>query len=110
MRRGEVWWVKFDPSVGSEIRKTRPAVIISNNDAIRHLSRVVVVPTTSVVKRLYPGEAIVEFGGRQSKIKANQLTTVSKLRMSTKIDRLSPEDMRAVEHAVRMELGLTLSQ
>ena len=40
MQRGEVWWVEFDPAVGSEIRKTRPAVIISNDAANRHLARV----------------------------------------------------------------------
>ncbi|WP_162235605.1 type II toxin-antitoxin system PemK/MazF family toxin, partial [Pseudomonas tremae] len=57
MLRGEVWWVEFDPSVGSEIKKTRPAVIVSNDSANRHLARVVVVPLTSSTERTYPGEA-----------------------------------------------------
>ena len=47
MTRGSIWWVEFDPAVGSEIRKTRPAVIVSNDLANRYLSRVVVVPLTS---------------------------------------------------------------
>jgi mRNA interferase MazF len=59
MRRGEVWWVEFEPAVGSEIRKTRPAVIMSNDAANRNLARVVVVPLTSTTGRHYPGEAIV---------------------------------------------------
>ena len=64
MKRGEVWWVEFDPSVGSEIRKKRPAVIMSNDAANRNLARVVVVPLTSNTGRQYPGEAVVTVGGQ----------------------------------------------
>ena len=59
MKRGEVWWVEFDPSVGTEIKKTRPAVIVSNDAANRNLNRVVVVPLTSNTGKAYPGEAVV---------------------------------------------------
>jgi mRNA interferase MazF len=58
MLRGEVWWVEFEPAVGSEIRKTRPAVIVRNDAANRNLARVVLVPVTSNTGRQYPGEAI----------------------------------------------------
>ena len=57
MNRGEVWWVQFDPSIGSEIRKRRPGIILSNSVANQHLSRVVVVPITSNFDRVYPSEA-----------------------------------------------------
>ena len=57
MKRGEVWWVTFDPAVGSEIQKTRPAIIVSNDSANRNLKRVVVVPLTTNTSRVSPGEA-----------------------------------------------------
>jgi len=54
MLRGEVWWVNFDPSLGGEMRKARPAVIVSNNASNRTLNRIQVVPITSRTDRVYP--------------------------------------------------------
>ena len=56
MKRKEVWWVNFDPSIGGEIQKQRPAVIVSNDLSNKHLNRVQVVPLTSKVQKIYPGE------------------------------------------------------
>ena len=107
MNRGEVWWINFDPAVGGEIRKKRPAIIVSNNAANRNLNRVQVVPMTSNVSRIYPSEALVTLQGRQAKAMADQLTTVSKQRMMNKAGELSPQEMAAVELAIRVQLGLS---
>lgn len=106
MRRGEVWWVNFEPSVGGEIRKQRPVVIISNDAANKYLNRVQVIPLTSNVGRVYPSEAVVTVNDRPSKAMADQLTTVSKQRLRDQAGVLSHDDMRKVEHAVRVQLGL----
>ena len=106
MQRGEVWWVDFEPAVGGEIKKQRPAVILSNNASNKHLNRVQVMPLTSNVDRLYPSEAYVLFSGKQHKALADQLTTVSKLRLSHRAGQLAEADLQKVEQAIKVQLGL----
>ena len=106
MKRAEVWWVNFDPSVGGEIRKQRPAIIVSNDAANQFLNRVQIVPLTGSTKRLYPSEAYVTFSGKRSKAMADQLTTVSKTRMIRKAGDLSPSDMQDVVRAISTQLDI----
>ena len=106
MNRGEVWWVEFDPSVNSEIRKTRPAVIVSNNAANRNLARVVVVPLSSNTGRQYPGEALVSILGKPGKAMADQIMAADKIRLKNRIDTLSKSDMQAIEGAILTHLGI----
>ncbi len=80
-KRGEVYWVAFDPAVGGEIQKTRPAVVISNDAANEFLNRVIVVPITSNIQKLYPGEARIQLNGEERKAMADQITTASKQRL-----------------------------
>lgn len=108
MKRGEVWWVEFDPAIGSEIAKRRPAIIVSNDSANRNLSRVVVIPLTSSTARVYPGEALVKIGKQTSKAMADQIMAADKSRLKEKLGALSKTDLELVEDAIRVHLGLAM--
>jgi mRNA interferase MazF len=106
LRRGDVYWLAFDPSIGGEIQKTRPAVIVSNDAANAALNRTLVVPLSSQIDRVYPGEALIQLNGETRKAMADQLTTASKQRFRARLGAVSAEDMARIERAILVQLGI----
>jgi len=106
MKRGEVWWVNFEPSIGGEIRKKRPAVIVSNNAANQFLNRVQVIPMTSSVGKLYPSETYITFRGKKAKAMADQLTTVSKKRLINQAGTVSNAELDGINRVISIQLDL----
>jgi mRNA interferase MazF len=107
IHRGDVWWVNFDPSVGGEIQKQRPAVVVSNDSSNKYLNRVQVIPLTSNTGRVYPSEAVVSIDDKKSKAMADQLTTISKTRLINSMGHLSASDMQKIELAIKIQLSLS---
>ena len=108
-RRGDVVGVRLDPALGTEIRKTRPAVVVSNDSCNRYGARVVVVPVTSNVETLFPGEAFVEIRGRKGRVLGDQIRSVDRARLRGRVQRLTGDEMDRVDEALRVTLSLHAS-
>jgi mRNA interferase MazF len=106
-KRGEVYWVKLDPTIGSEINKTRPALIVSNDSGNEYSQRVIVAPITSSVKKVYPFEVQLQVGEKDGKVLLDQLRSIDKQRLSKKISVLDYETMQLVNKALKITLDLT---
>lgn len=106
IKRGDVFWVCFDPSVGGEIKKKRPAVVVSADKANPYLNRVVVVPISSNISKIYPSETKIMLLEKENKAMADQIRTISKNRLVSKIGKLSPEEMREIGQKIKLFLEL----
>jgi mRNA interferase MazF len=110
-KRGEVYLVNFDPVIGSEIRKTRPALILQNDIANRHSPLTIVAAITSQYDEpLYPTEVLLRTreGGmrKDSAILLNQIRSVDKRRLVRRLGAVSPGTMRLVDRALQISVGL----
>jgi mRNA interferase MazF len=110
-RRGEVYLVNFDPTLGAEIRKTRPALIVQNDIANRHSAITIVAAITSQFDQpLYPTEVLIsppEGGLRADSVALlNQIRSIDKQRLVRRLGTLKPETMDRVDHAILISMGL----
>ncbi|MGV8118300.1 MAG: type II toxin-antitoxin system PemK/MazF family toxin [Candidatus Xenobiia bacterium LiM19] len=108
--RGEIWLVDFNPSVGTEIQKTRPALIVSNDAANRKYSKVTVIPLTSTIKET-PVAVIIEPDEQnclstRSLIRVPDICTFDKKRLKGKVGNLAQNHVREVEKKLRIHLAL----
>ena len=109
-RRGEVWLVNLDPTIGVEIQKTRPAVIIQNDVQNRYSPLTIILPLTSTLRRLGPTKVLVHppEGGldRPSVILVNQIRAIDQRRLVKRLGRLKPETLDKVAQALKISQGL----
>src|SRR5262245_7640787 len=106
-KRGDVYWISLDPTVGSETQKTRPCVIISNNAQNKKSSRIIIAPITSNASKIYPFEAAVEILGKKGKAMLDQLRGVDKQRLGNYVTSLDTLIMLEVDTALKVALALT---
>lgn len=110
-RRGEVWLVSLEPTLGSEIGKTRPAVVISNDRNNQLSDTVTVIPVTSKTEKIYPFEVLLDSQethlAYDSKAKTNQIRTVDKKRLIRLLTQLSEEKMTQIEQALLIHVGIS---
>ncbi len=104
--RGEVWWVRLDPTLGSEIAKTRPCLVLSNNIVNERRRTVVIVPLSSSPAASPPLLVPVQCGGQKAVAVIDQIRAVSKERLDRRMATLSVEHLEAVEEALREVLEL----
>jgi mRNA interferase MazF len=110
-RRGEVYLVSFDPTVGSEIQRTRPALILQNDIANRHSPITIVAAITSqFAEPLYPTEVLITppEGGltTPSVVLLNQIRSIDRQRLMRRLGRVTAGTLERVNRAIQLSLGL----
>ena len=105
-KRGEIYWIQLDPTIGTEIQKTRPCLILSNNSQNKMGLRVIAAPITSKVKIIYPFESKIIIKDRECKVLLDQIRSLDKQRISSRIDSIDSLTMLHVEAALKVALAL----
>ncbi len=105
-KRGEIYWVTFDPSQGTEIQKTRPAIVISNNMLNKNLNRVIVAPITSNVKNIFDFDCAVTIDKKEGKIMLDQLRSIDKSRLKDRIEMIEAKTQAKLEEALKITFDI----
>jgi mRNA interferase MazF len=105
-RRGEIWWVNLDPTLGSEIKKTRPCIILGTNVLNERRRTVVIVPLSTAPQAAPPLLVPIVCAGKPAVAVVDQIRAVAKERLQRRIEELSPRDLASVEEALRTVLEL----
>lgn len=105
-RRGEVWWVRLDPTPGSEIRKKRPCLVLSSNVVNERRRTIVVVPLSSSPQAAPPLLVSVQCAGRAAVAVVDQIRAIAKERLDGRLATLSAEHLKAVEDGLQQILDL----
>lgn len=105
-KRGEVYWVSFDPSQGTEIQKTRPAIILSNDMFNKKLNRVIVAPITKNIKNIFDFDCSIVVQGKAGKIMLDQLRTIDKSRLKNKIESSDPKILDQLDKTLKITFNL----
>lgn len=106
IKRGDIYWVNLDPAIGTEVKKTRPAVIVSNDSQNKVGQRYIVAPITSVVKNIYPFEVKININGKWSKVMMDQIRAVDHQRLESKLSKVTTNEMHDIEKALKVVLQL----
>ena len=110
MKRGDIYYVYFDPSRGAEIRKKRPALVISCDEANKYLKTVTVIPFSSKVEHVFPFEVLVKKKESglpvDSKLKIPQMRAVDKTRLTKYVGAIHDEMLTQVEKAIKLHLAI----
>ncbi len=93
VERGEIYLVNLDPTIGSEVKKTRPCVVVSPNEMNQYIRTIVIAPMTTK-QRNYKSRVGVSFQGKQGEIMLDQIRTIDKKRLILKLGQLSSKDLR----------------
>ncbi len=105
-KRGDIYWANLDPTVGTEINKKRPCLIISSDEGNEVCSRVTVAAITSSVKTVYPFQVKIVTNNKEGKVLLNQIRTIDKQRLDGKITSLDKETTLQVDKALKIALSL----
>lgn len=112
IQRGEIYWANLSPTIGSEIAKRRPVLIVSNDRNNQFADTVTILPITSTTDKIYPFEVLLKANDanlkNDSKVKANQIRTIDKQRLERKIGQLTIAKFKEVEEAILIHLDIEI--